>query len=315
MDLIRVGVIRGGSNTSGYQKSISDGSIILRALREHDNYEPYDILIDRDEVWHLDGVPIMPSNLTSLVDIVISTIIYPLNQNGYVENIMKVLGIKCIHVPNDALLGYIPDSLRKEIQSVGIRLPEFLEINPHDNDLPKKIHQKFSPPYSLVSKDLIGRVNHISHVNNINELFDLLNNEDFSSHKYILEEYIPGDKWAVTVMPNFRKSVWYTLHPFYLGTINPAFRSGAKLSRSAEGRFASPAVRESLDLYSKLASGTINPSVPTTFVFHHIENKKPVLFRIINRHILTDDEELLSALRESVVSEGEYLDRIIKNYL
>jgi hypothetical protein len=315
MDLIRVGVIRGGSNITGYQKSISDGSIILRALREHDDYEPYDILIDRNEVWHLDGVPIMPSDLTARIDIAISTIIYPLNQNGYVENIIKVLGIKCIHVPNDALRGYIPQSVQDQIKNVGVRLPEFLEINPHDRDLPKKIHQKFSPPYSLVSKDQTGSMNHISHVKNISELIEALNNENLDTHKYIIEEYIPGDKWAVTVIPNFRKSLWYTLHPVYLGTVDPAFRSGVKPSRSAQGRFASPIVRESLDLYSKLASGTINPSVPTTFVFHHVENKKPVLFRIIHRHILTGDQELLSALKESVISEGEYLDRIIKGYL
>lgn len=313
--MIRVGVIRGGSNITGYQKSISDGSIILRALREHDDYEPYDILIDRNEVWHLDGLPIMPVDLVSRIDIVISTIIYPLNKNGYVENIIKNFGIKCIHVPNDALRGYIPQSIQDQIKNVGVRLPEFLEINPHDANLPKKIHQKFSPPYTLVSKDNLGYVKHISHVKNITELVDLLNNEDFEAYKYIIEEYIPGDKWAVTVIPNFRKNLWYTLHPVYLGTIEPAFRSGVKPSRSAQGRFASPLIRESLDLYSKLVSGSINPPVPTTFVFHHMENKKPVLFRIMHRHILTDDEELLSALKESVISEGEYLDRIIKGYL
>lgn len=54
--MIRIGVIRGGSNIDGYQKSISDGSIILRALREHDDYSPHDILIDKNEKIYVDGV-------------------------------------------------------------------------------------------------------------------------------------------------------------------------------------------------------------------------------------------------------------------
>ncbi len=315
MDPIRVGVVRGGSNIKGYQKSISDGSIILRALREHPNYIPCDILIDKDEIWHLDGLPIIPSDLLNKVDIVISTILYPLNQNGYVENLIKNFGITCIHTPKNALRGYIPETLRDKISSVGVRMPKFLEINPNDTDLPKKIHQTFSPPYSLVAKDAVDNVYHISNVKSINELIEILNNEDFGSNKYILEEYIPGDKWAVTIMPNFRETIWYTLHPVYLGTINPAFRSAIKPSRSAESKFASPTVRESLDLYSKLVSGSINPSVPTTFVFHHTENKKPVLFRIINQHMLGDNEELLQALKESFITESEYLDRILREYL
>ncbi len=149
----------------------------------------------------------------------------------------------------------------------------------------------------------------------IDELFALIEKETPNETvSYMIEEYISGDEWSVTVLPNFRDMKWYTLHPIYRGSVRPAFRSNAPDSLSAQGSFAAPKVRESLDLYTKLAAGIINPSTPTTFVFRHVENNKPVLFRIIDRHILEDDPEVLRALEESAVSEGEYLDTILRGY-
>lgn len=315
MNTVRVGVIRGGSNLRGYQKSISDGSIILRALREHDNYEPHDILIDQNEVMHLDGVPTVPSNLLHAVDICISTIAHPLSKNGSIEKIVSKFGIPCVHTPKEALRGYIPDPLKDKIRSVGIRLPRQMELDFEDENLAHKIHKTFSPPYSLTFSRTSGEMGHISHAVTIDELFALLEKETpDETISYMIEEYIPGDEWSVTVLPNFRDMKWYTLHPVYRGSIRPAFRSNTPESRSAAGSFATPKVRESLDLYTKLAAGVIDPNMPTTFVFRHVENNKPVLFRIIDRHMLEDDPEVLRALEESAVSEGEYLDTILRGY-
>lgn len=313
--MIRVGVIRGGSNAAGYQKSISDGSIILRALREHDDYTPYDILIDQNEVLHLDGVPTVPNNLAHSIDICISTITYPLIKNGPIEKILKSFGIPCVSTPAEALRGYIPDSLRQQISSVGIRMPRQMPIDFGDEMLAQKIHNTFSPPYSLIISNEVGEVSHISHASNIQDLFNVLKNQTLSQqHTYMIEEYTPGDEWAVTILPNFRETKWYSLHPVYRGNVPLAFRSNVPPSLSAQGLFATPKVRESLDLYTKLAAGSLSPQVPTTFIFRHVENRKPTLLRIIHRHTLGDDPEVLQALKESVVSEGEYLDVILKRY-
>ncbi len=157
MHTVRVGVIRGGSNLRGYQKSISDGSIILRALREHHNYEPHDILIDQNEVMHVDGVPTVPSNLAHTVDICISTITYPLSKNGPIEKIVSSFGIPCVHTPKEALRGYIPDTLKDKIRSVGIRLPRHMILDVNDENLAHKIHKTFSPPYVLLFHARVGK--------------------------------------------------------------------------------------------------------------------------------------------------------------
>ena len=255
MRTIRVGVIRGGRNSDNYQKSISNGAIILRALREHDDYTGHDILIDKDEVWHLDGVPIVQANLINKIDICISTTDDILEKSGSLSKILKSLGIKHVYPSKESLRGYIPDSLKEQIKSVGVRTPKQLDLDFNDTNLAGQIHKTFSPPYSLIKVDSTGIVSHITHSKNIDELFEVLEKQELDSNqKYILEEYINGEEWAVNIIPNFRDTKFYTLHPVYLNTVNPAFKSNVQISRSAEGRFATPHVHGTLDLYGKLVA-------------------------------------------------------------
>ncbi len=312
MATVRVGVVRGGTHSRFHQKSISDGAILLRALREHEMYEPHDILIDKDEVWHMDGLPIKPEKLAFHMDLCISTIEHPLQSSGYIESILRNFGIQCMHAPKESLRGYIPDSLARKIESVGVRIPRRLNLGESNNFL-RDVHATFSPPYSLVFVNRKGEMDHLYHAKHMNDLAEFLNaHEQEDTGSYILEEYIPGDEWAVTVMPNFRETAWYTLHPIYVGTVTPAYRSNAPISRSAEGRFAAPNIREALDLYSKLASSVMEINIPTTFVFRHMEGRKPTLFRIIERHMIESDETLLNALKENAIPESDFAHMMIE---
>jgi D-alanine-D-alanine ligase-like ATP-grasp enzyme len=314
MQTVCVGVVRGGTDNVDYKKSMSAGSVLLRALREHDEYSSSDILIDKDSVWHLDGVPINPHQLINKIDLCIVTMEKPLDNLGYVESIIRSLGIKCVHNPKSALRGYIPESLRNAIESVGVRITRALEIENPDRDLLKNIHNTFSPPYSLNFVNRLGVVSHIFHASNLNDVVDVFEyHQKPEEGNYLIEEYTPGDEWAVTVMPDFRGVKYYTLHPVYVGSVSPAFKSNLPKNRSAQDKFAAPAVRESLDLYSKLAAAAMPNSVPTTFVFRHLEDRKPVLLRAIEHYLLNDNEMLINAMHESAVTESEFLDLILNN--
>lgn len=312
MKMVRVGVVRGGTEESGYQKSMSDGSILLRALREHDLYESHDILIDKNEIWHMDGVPTSPERLAFHLDLCISTVQYPLQHHGYVESILRSLAIRCIHSPKEALRGYIPDSLARQIESVGVKLARRLKLGESDN-IVRDVHTTFSPPYSVVFVDQAGELADLYYAKHMNDLIEFLNSEESRGEgTYILEEYIPGDEWAVTVLPEFRDTLWYTLHPIFVGSVNPAFRNNVPASRSAVGEFAAPPVRQALDLYSKLTASVMNLKTPATFTFRHIEGRKPTLLRITERHLLDSNEQLLRALKENAISESEFAHMLIE---
>ena len=53
--MIRVGVLRGGTSKE-YEQSLKAGAYVLKRLPK-DAYEPLDIYIDREGVWHLGGLP------------------------------------------------------------------------------------------------------------------------------------------------------------------------------------------------------------------------------------------------------------------
>lgn len=226
---------------------------------------------------------------------------------------LKTFNIPCIVPPNESLRGYIPDHLKQQISSIGIRIPKQIPVDFNNPELPKLIHKTFSPPYSLIMVNLDGEVLDLGNPKTIQELYEILENQKGGhGQKYIIQEYIHGDEWAVTIMPNFRGVKWHTLHPIYLKTVNPAFSSNAPISPSALEKSPVLNVRESLDLHAKLTAGVIKPQVPTTFVFRHIEKRKPVLLHIIHRHMLGDHPEVIQALKESTVTEGEFVDCIIK---
>lgn len=314
MQTVCVGVLRGGTDSVDYKKSMSSGSILLRALREHDDYDSHDILIDKNGVWHLDGVPVKPHQLINKIDLCIVTIEKPLKDLGYVESVIRSLGINCIHNPKSALRGYIPESLRNAIESVGVRMSRSLEVENPDVDFLKNIHNTFSPPYSLNFVNRLGEVSHIFHASNLNDVVDVFDNyQKKEEGNYIIEEYTAGDEWAVTIIPEFRGVKYYTLHPVYVGTINPAFKSNLPKNRSAQEGFANPAVREVLDLYAKLAAAAMPNNIPITFIFRHLEDRKPVLLRAIEHYILNNNTMLLDAMQESTVTESEFLDIILKN--
>ena len=69
--LKRVGVLRGGEGKH-YTSSLQKGGEIISHIFESlsDKYKVFDILIDKDNKWHLNGVPIVPADLLHRVDVV-----------------------------------------------------------------------------------------------------------------------------------------------------------------------------------------------------------------------------------------------------
>ncbi len=312
MQIVRVGVLRGGTNPKDFKKSMSDGAIVLRALREHDNYDAVDVLIDKDEVWYIDGVPVKPSKLIQTVDVCISTIEKPLAIHGNVESIVRSLGVPCIHTPKIALRGYIPDSLAQKIESIGVKSLRRMELDEFSNDVMRNVHQTFSPPYSISFVNGLGEVKHLFHASNMDDLIDVFTyHKKTEPGKYVIEEYVHGDEWAVTVVPDFRDTKYYILHPVYIGSVNPAFRSNLPMHSSVKENFASPQIREALDLYAQLTAGALKSKLPTTFIFRHNLGKKPILTRAMERYILNNDETIQKALRENAISESEFLELLI----
>src|SRR5471030_1189810 len=67
----RIGILRGGTGEH-YNTSLKKGGELIAFILENlgDKYKPIDILVDKDYMWHINGVPVVPGELKGRVDLV-----------------------------------------------------------------------------------------------------------------------------------------------------------------------------------------------------------------------------------------------------
>ena len=110
MHKIRVAVLRGGP------------SIISHHLPEH--YHPVDIFIDKNGVWHQNGVPVIPSDTLKHVDAVFIDTHHKYGKIGAVQRILETFGIP--YTGSDSLgsaLGMNKVSAKKIFKSHAVKSP------------------------------------------------------------------------------------------------------------------------------------------------------------------------------------------------
>ena len=90
MNKIRVGVLRGGPS-SEYEISLKTGGNGLKRLSE--KYSPIDIFIDREGVWHIQGIPHKPHEAFEKVDAVFNGLHGEYGEDGKVQKILDTFSI------------------------------------------------------------------------------------------------------------------------------------------------------------------------------------------------------------------------------
>src|SRR3989338_4621726 len=88
---IRVAVLRGGPS-SEYEVSLKSGESILRHLHE-DKYQPQDVLIDRQGVWHLRGLPVEPRRALEHTDVVVNGLHGEWGEDGKVQQLLDAFSV------------------------------------------------------------------------------------------------------------------------------------------------------------------------------------------------------------------------------
>ena len=115
--------MRGGTDEK-YASSLQRGGDVILHVHEHlaDKYRPVDILIDRDGVWHMNGLPIIPGDLIHKVDVIWNT------AHSQISAVLKSLGIP---TPSRDF-PYPPVSARRKPMGIDERLLEYTgrEIKP-----------------------------------------------------------------------------------------------------------------------------------------------------------------------------------------
>ncbi len=156
-----------------------------------EKYKPVDILIDKDYIWHVNGIPVNPSDLMHRVDVVWNT------SHPSFSSILESLSIP--NIGGGAFSSALDNSkemLREHIKSIGLKIPRQI-ISPKNA---REVFEKFGSPW------IIKTLNEINLVKTFDELTEAINGKN----NVIVEEFIAGKVASVHSVPMFRGQDLYT---------------------------------------------------------------------------------------------------------
>lgn len=224
--MIKVGVIRGGVSGE-YKVSLASGAEVLSHLRSDkmsDKYTPVDIFIDRDGIWHINGIPTTMDKVIHKVDVIINALHGDYGEDGKIQQLLEQWKIPYTGSgPFASAIGYNKFLTKQEFAKLGINTPKHILFPAYQKDFdePKsryaekkarEVWERLPPPW--IVKPLTGGSSMGVHVcktfQSLVNAFEEGINEKVS---ILVEEFIKGKEATVGVINDFRGKKVYTLPP------------------------------------------------------------------------------------------------------
>ncbi|MES2416387.1 MAG: hypothetical protein V4504_01680 [Patescibacteria group bacterium] len=230
--MIKVGVIRGGVSKE-YDLSLESGGHILSHLRgeklQH-KYQAFDILIDKQGVWHMNGLPVNFKRLADAIDVAINALHGDYGQDGEVQRILESYNIP--YTGSNSLSSefvYNKVLVKEHFQKIGIKTPQHIIIPAYQKDFDgpiekyaqkkaREVFEKFSSPWII--KPLTTGSSLAIHVcKTLPELVRVFQLEEIANVSVIVEEMIVGKEAQISVVKNLRGKDLYASLPGNFSTV------------------------------------------------------------------------------------------------
>lgn len=210
---IRVGVIRGGPSNE-YDVSLKTGATVLKELPS-EKYLARDILIDKNGIWYINGLPVKPYDALHGVDVAFNALHGNYGEDGKIQHILEIHGIPFTGSGSFASAVGMNKAISKEIyKREKIKTPQsrLLESLVEVSKEAHKIFKAF--PLPVVVKPISsGSSVGISIVKDFSG-FEVAIKEAFKhSDSVIVEEFIKGKEATCGVIDDFRDQEYYALPP------------------------------------------------------------------------------------------------------
>jgi len=213
-----VGVLRGGTS-SEYPLSLKTGAAVMAALPQ-EKYETRDILIDKEGLWHLRGMPSTPGRALAQLDVAINALHGGVGEDGTVQRLLTRSGVP--FAGSRALssgLALHKIRAREVLRKAEIPMPRAVSFSVKNQmttgDMADAIFSRFGPPY-MVKPPAEGSSRGIRYVPTINDLPDAIGDVLDEFGAALVEEYLLGDHVTVGVIEFFRDEPVYALPPAHI---------------------------------------------------------------------------------------------------
>ena len=219
MSLITVGVLRGGP-TSEYDVSLKTGQYVLHMLSSEPlstQYKGVDIFIDKEGVWHIDGIPAKPEQVMQRVDVLFNATKGSFEKGEPLHRILNAFKIPCTGTHGFASTVASHKSLsKKHFKEHGIKTPYYKELKlSHDQDIqPVALDLFRSFPMPVIVKPVgQGSSLGVSFASNFDELLEALKHARAYSEEVLVEEYLTGKEIISGFIDDFRGKDLYHMFP------------------------------------------------------------------------------------------------------
>lgn len=250
----RVGVLRGGPS-SEYDVSLKTGGTVLANLPPQ--YEPLDILISKDGVWHYRGLTTTPEKILRQVDVVFNALHGEYGEDGEVQRTLEAFGAP---YTGPGVLGSVLSMHKgksKEIAaSLGVKTPRSRLVGLDESVVlaAQNIFVTLHQPL-IVKPVSLGSSVGVSMVQGLLPLTQAIQQLQDAGFEVLVEERIKGKEATCGVVEKFRGVPQYVLLPVEIRPANKdqLFDYEAKYSGSTEEICPGSFTREESDELQRLA--------------------------------------------------------------
>lgn len=225
----RIGVLRGGPSPE-YEVSLNTGKAILSNLPEE--YEPLDIFISKNGIWHEKGFEKTPESILKRVDMIINGLHGKYGEDGEVQKILDGFGVPYTgprSLPASVSMNKI---LSKNIYGKH-RLKTPVSVSLFIDNLSrqtiKDAYESIPAPF-VVKPASAGSSVGVFIVDSLSDLEDAVLNAAQYSPSVLVEEFIKGKEATCGVIEDFRGQKHYALLPVEIKHKSDFFDYDAKYS-------------------------------------------------------------------------------------
>ncbi len=212
MQRIKVAVLRGGPS-SEYEVSLKTGKSVIENLP--DKYIPIDVFISKDNIWHIDGVEILPAKLFQGIDVVFNALHGQYGEDGKIQQFLNQHNVK--YTGSGALASAIAmnKAMAKEIfKKTGFKtaISKTIKKGEHTEDLAHQIFRTFPMP-AIVKPAGSGSSYGITLVKTAKDIDTAIKEAFKYSDTILIEEFIQGREATCGVIEKFKGKDIYPLLP------------------------------------------------------------------------------------------------------
>jgi len=328
--MIKVGVIRGGISGE-HEVSLASGAQVLSHLRSDkmkDKYSAIDIFIDRDGIWHINGIPTSMDKIIHKVDVIINALHGDYGEDGKVQQLLEQWGIPYTGSgPFASAIGYNKFLTKQEFSKLGINTPKHILFPAYQEDFdePKsryaekkarEVWERLPPPW--IVKPLTGGSSMGVHVcKTFQSLVDAFEEGVNEKVSVLVEEFIKGKEATVGIINDFRGKSIYALPPIEIRVpktstfFDKDVKYNGKSQEICPGNFTNEEKKELERLASLIHTGLdLSHYSRSDFIIHP---KRGIYALEVNTLPGLTDQSLMPKALSAVGSNmPEFIEHIIK---